>query len=306
MGMDKEEVMEMEHNFDAPEDDGVEVKLPEPKEEAEKPQAKAPVEGETDDDDLEHYSSKVNKRIKKLTRGYADAQRERDEAVRVAQVMHEEITKLRAQAQQGLKVAADGQSEAARAALEVAKKAYKDAYEAGDSDALLAAAEAMSDAKIRLKEIEMSSASLQRKETEVQPTNTQQQPRVPQPDRRAVEWAQQNQWFLKDEEMTQYALGLDAKLKRQGIDPESDEYYEAIDARMRKVFPEYFASDEDDGDEPPKQTQRKPSNVVAPATRSSQPKKITLSKSQVALANKLGISLEEYARELVKREMEKE
>lgn len=293
--------MEVEHNFDAP-DDGVEINLPEPKDEVEKPQAKAPAEPETDDDDLDHYSSKVNKRIKKLTRGYAEAQRERDEAVRVAQLMREEITKLRGQAHQGFKVAADGQAAAAKTALEAAKKAYKDAYEAGDSDALLIAAEAMSDAKIRLKEIENSAISLQRAETEVQPQYTQ-QPSVPQPDSRAVEWSQENPWFLKDEEMTQYALGLDAKLKRQGIDPNSDEYYEAIDARMRKVFPEYFASE--DEDEPPKQTQRKPSNVVAPATRSSQPKRITLTKSQVALANKLGISLEEYARELVKREMEK-
>lgn len=256
----------------------------------------APAAKQTDEEDLDQYSNKVQKRIKKLTRGYAEASRERDEAIRVAQVQRDEINRLRTQATQGHKLAVDGQSQAAKLSLEQARKAYKDAYEAGDSDALLAASEAMSDAKIRLKEIESASAPLQEPETDVQ--IPQERTKAPQPDSRAVEWAQENPWFLKDEEMTQYALGLDAKLKRQGMDPSSDEYYEAIDARMRKVFPENF-SDEDEA--PPKQTQRKPNNVVAPATRSTAPKKVTLTKTQVALANKLGVPLEVYARELVKQ-----
>lgn len=248
----------------------------------------------TDEDDLDQYSSKVQKRIKKLTRGYSEAQRERDEAVRVAQIQRQEIEQLRKRAHHGENLAVNGYTEAARSELEKAKKAYKEAYEAGDSDALLAAAEAMSDAKIRIKEIEMVAAPLQQRETEVQ--IPQEQVRAPKPDQRAVEWANENSWFLKDEEMTQYVLGLDEKLKRQGYDPTSDEYYETIDARMRKVFPEH-----DWDDKPVQRQSKKPSNVVAPATRSTAPKKVTLTKTQVALANKLGVPLEVYARELVKQ-----
>jgi hypothetical protein len=104
-------------------------------------------------------------------------------------------------------------------------------------------------------------------------------------DERAVSWADDNPWFGSDDEMTAFALGLDSKLKKSGLDPQSDEYYEKINSRMRQVFPDQF----DDGiEDQPEETKRKSSNVVAPATRSTGSKKIRLTQSQVAIAKNSG------------------
>jgi hypothetical protein len=113
-------------------------------------------------------------------------------------------------------------------------------------------------------------------------------------DERAVSWADDNPWFGSDDEMTAFALGLDSKLKKSGLDPQSDEYYEKINSRMRQVFPDQF----DDGiEDQPEETKRKSSNVVAPATRSTGSKKIRLTQSQVAIAKRLGVPLETYAKQ---------
>ena len=125
------------------------------------------------------------------------------------------------------------------------------------------------------------------------------QPRVPVPDARAQDWQAKNKWFGKDEEMTSLALGLHEKLVRSGIDPSSDVYYRRIDETMQKRFPENFGDSTLEQDKP---SQRKPSNVVAPATRSTAPKKVRLSKTQVALAKKLKLTPEQYAREMMKLE----
>ena len=101
-------------------------------------------------------------------------------------------------------------------------------------------------------------------------------------------------WFGSDDEMTAFALGLHNKLTKEGVDPQSDTYYEKINSRMRQVFPDQF----DDGiEDEPASTQRKSSNVVAPATRSTGPKKIRLTQSQIAIAKKLGVPLETYAKQ---------
>jgi hypothetical protein len=118
-------------------------------------------------------------------------------------------------------------------------------------------------------------------------------PRAPQRDQRADDWAKDNSWFGSDDEMTAFALGLDTKLKKDGIDPRSDKYYERINSRMRELFPEQF----DDGTEDEPAGRKKSSNVVAPATRSTSPRKVTLSQTQVALAKRLGVSLEDYAKQ---------
>ena len=100
--------------------------------------------------------------------------------------------------------------------------------------------------------------------------------------------------------MTSLALGLHEKLVRSGIDPTSYEYYRRIDGTMQKRFPEYFGDATLDEDQPAQRT--KPSNVVAPATRSTAPKKVRLTKTQVALAKKFGLTPEQYARETLKLE----
>jgi hypothetical protein len=112
-----------------------------------------------------------------------------------------------------------------------------------------------------------------------------------QRDEKAENWRDENaSWFGEDDEMTALAYGLHHKLTKEGVDPTSDTYYEKINARMRQVFPDQF-------DEEPESTKRKSSNVVAPATRSTSPKKVTLNQSQVAIAKRLGISLEDYAKQ---------
>ena len=113
-------------------------------------------------------------------------------------------------------------------------------------------------------------------------------------------WQEKNEWFGKDEEMTSLALGLHEKLVRSGISPTSDEYYRRIDSTMQKRFPEYFGDATLDEDQPAQRT--KPSTVVAPATRSTAPKKVRLTKTQVALAKKFGLTPEQYARETLKLE----
>jgi hypothetical protein len=178
--------------------------------------------------------------------------------------------------------------------LEAAKRQYKEAYEAGDSDALVEAQDAIATAKIRADKVaNFKPAPLQTAETTVK---VPQQPIETQAvrDERAVSWADENPWFGSDDEMTAFALGLDSKLKKGGVDPQSDEYYEKINSRMRQVFPDQF----DDGiEDEPTSTQRKSSNVVAPATRSTGPKKIRLTQSQIAIAKKLGVPLETYAKQ---------
>jgi hypothetical protein len=120
------------------------------------------------------------------------------------------------------------------------------------------------------------------------------------PDSKAMAWQEKNDWFGKDEEMTSLALGLHEKLVRSGISPTSDEYYRRIDSTMQKRFPENFGDATLDEDQPAQRT--KPSTVVAPATRSTAPKKVRLTKTQVALAKKFGLTPEQYARETLKLE----
>ena len=139
--------------------------------------------------------------------------------------------------------------------------------------------------------------ALQEEETSVQIPETA--PSAPV-DTKAEAWRQVNPWFGTDDEMTSFALGLHQKLVKSGVDPNSDEYYERINSRMRQVFPESFG----EAEEPETKTVRK-SNVVAPATRSVAPKKITLTQTQVALAKRLGVPLTEYAKQ-VAEEMRKQ
>jgi hypothetical protein len=115
-----------------------------------------------------------------------------------------------------------------------------------------------------------------------------------------MEWAKANPWFGKDDEMTSYVLGLHNKLVKDRVDPKSDEYYEIIDSRMRKLFSDRFESESEDGEQETAPKPRRKANVVAPATRSTAPKKIVLNPRQVALAKKYGIPLQQYAQEVAK------
>ena len=254
---------------------------------------------EITDEELEDYSDKVRNRIKHFSKGYHDerraketAFREREELERYTQQLIEENKGLKSSQTKNQTVLLDQAKRSAGSELEIAKREFKEAHEAGDTDALVEAQDKLTTAKIkadRLSNIQLP--SLQEQETAVEEVSTQPAP-VPV-DKRANEWAEDNPWFGSDDEMTSYVLGLHNKLAKQGMDLQSDEYYETINARMRKVFPEEFEDTEEE-----KVTPKRQANVVAPATRSTSPKKIVLTQTQVNLAKRLGVSLEDYAKQV--------
>jgi len=258
------------------------------------------------DDELEDYSEKVRKRLQHFSKGYHDerraketAFREKEEALRIAQQLVEENSKLKGTVGKNQEILLDQAKRATAAELEQAKSRYKQAYESGDSDAVLEAQDALTSAKIKADRLNnFKLPPVQQPEKVVQQEQITQ---APSADDKAVRWQQDNSWFGSDDEMTSFALGLHQKLVKQGVDPRSDDYYEKINSRMRQVFPEEFSFDE------PEQVEdrpRKKANVVAPATRSTAPKKIVLTQTQVAIAKRLGVPLELYAQK-VAEEMRK-
>jgi hypothetical protein len=258
------------------------------------------------DDELADYSEKVRKRIQHFSKGYHDERRAKEAAFRekqelesLAKTLVEENKKLKGNVSKNQEALLEQAKKSASSELENAQKAYKTAYEAGDSDAVVKAQQDLTKAEIKTDKLQnFKLPTLQQTETPVQPEtkgsvpNTQAQQQV---DEKAVAWSQKNPWFGTDDEMTSLALGLHNKLAKQGINLQSDEYYEAIDTRMRQLFPDQFDGGEEKTEaEQPKQ---KP-NVVAPATRSLAPKKVKLSKTQVAIAKRLGVPLELYAQKV--------
>ena len=253
------------------------------------------------EEELESYSEKVRKRIQHFSKGYHDerraketAERERKELERYAKQLSEEnkmLSESKVKAQQAL---LESSKKEAEKDVNVAKYAYKKAYDAGDAEKVLAAQEKLTDAKLKLDKL--ADISLQEGETPVQSEQ-----RAAQPDEKASNWAKENTWFGNDEEMTAYAMGVHNKIVREGVDPSSDEYYETINSRMRSTFADYFG---EDGQTEEQETKKRKSNVVAPASRSTSPKKVTLTRTQVAIAKKLGVPLELYAKK-VAEEMRK-
>ena len=273
-----------------------------------------PVDPETiqalEDDNLEEYQEKAQKKLKDLKKVWHQERREKEaalreqqEAVRLAQRMLEENKTLKQRLSNGETVYVDAVKQATEQELDSAKAEFKSAYESGDSDRLLAAQERITNAKLKADKVDnyqpQFQKALQEQENPVQLTNQQ----VNAPDKKALKWQKNNDWFGQDEEMTSLALGLHEKLVRNGIPAGSNEYYENIDKTMRKRFPENFDGEEEVSVEEPEKVQKqKASTVVAPATRSTSPKKIRMSKTQVLLAKKLGLTPEQYARELTKLE----
>jgi len=255
------------------------------------------------DEELEEYSEKVRKRIQHFSKGYHDerraketALRERQELERLAQQLVEENKKLKGTVSKNQEVLLGQAKKNAEVELEAAKRAYKEAYESGDSDAVLEAQDKLTNAKLRSERVNnFKPKALQENETPVQPQVLDNPAPAVKPDDRAVSWAKQNTWFGEDDEMTSFALGLHNKLVNQeGMDPQSDEYYERIDSRMRQVFPDQF----EDYEPEPETSKSRRSNVVAPATRSTSPKKVKLTQTQVNLAKRLGVPLDVYAKQV--------
>jgi hypothetical protein len=263
---------------------------------------------ELEDDELENYSERVKERMAQLKKVWHDerrakeeAAREREEAIRFARSIAEENQKLKSTLTSGEKTYADTLKQAADAEVDSAKREYREAYESGDSDKIVAAQEKLNKAQIKQSQAEnyrpRYQNALQEEKNEVQQQPSQAS--TVRPDSKALAWQEQNEWFGQDEEMTSLALGLHEKLVKQGISPTSDEYYRRIDDTMRKRFPEQFEDDTQDEEKP---APRRQSTVVAPATRSTAPKKVRLTKTQLGLAKKLGLTPEQYALEVIKLE----
>jgi len=270
------------------------------------------IKEELEADTLDEYSDRVKNRMAQLKKAWHDerrakeaSERQRQEAERVATLSVQENKKLKETLSTGEEDYIKTLQDKYTADLAFAQREYKEAYDAGDSEKLVEAQTKMNEAQYKLgqaqdRKPQFSKETLQSKENELSSEQDTVRPNVPQPDAKAMAWQQKNQWFGKDEEMTSLALGLHEKLVRNGVDPSSDEYYRSIDSTMQKRFPENYG--DTDTLEEAKPAQRKPSTVVAPATRSTGPKKVRLTKTQLALAKKFKLTPEQYARELIKTE----
>ena len=296
-------------------DNDIEVKIEDDTPEQDRGRVPMPknVVEELEKDDLEEYSDKVKKRLGQMKKVWHDERRakeavarEKEEALRFAQAQMEENRRLKQRLGVGEKAFIHEVTKAATNELGVAKDRLKQAYESGDAEKITEAQEMLTEAKLKLRDYERIRPSLQNDNEGVQQPQQVQVPQQaqPVPDPKAEAWREKNTWFGTDEEMTALALGLHEKLVRSGVDPRSDDYYDRVNATMRKRFPEAFENAEEEAPQTrqDKPTRTKPANVVAPVTRSTAPRQVRLTPSQVALAKRLGLSNEQYARELMKLE----
>lgn len=255
-----------------------------------------------DDDEIASYSDSVQKRIKKLRydfheerRGKEEAKRMSDEAIRAAQKLHEDNLMLRRTIEEGEGILINQAKQRLSLELQRAKSQYTSAYELGDGDAIAEAQMKMTD----LKNEEYRLNGIKPQKAQVTPSPVPQQlPQQPRASTKAVDWSGSNKWFGTDRDMTAYALRVSEDTIREGVDPESNEYYNRIDDSIRRVFPEKFANAKNED-----RTQRRQvGNVVAPGGRQTtgNPRKVTLSSTQVALAKRLGLKPEQYAAQLLK------
>jgi hypothetical protein len=256
------------------------------------------------DDELENFSKEKAKQLKKVwhdeRRAKEAALRERDEAAGLLRRFAEENKTLKRDLHSEKNVRVDTAAVAFSHELNVAKNEYREAYDSGDADRVLAAQEKLMAAKLNLQQVENyrqhQQNTRQAEETVVDNTSTNGWSATPvekpvsQPDPKAVAWQKRNSWFGENRVMTSMAFGLHEDLVGEGVDPTSDEYYSRIDKEMRRRFPESFEGND----------RKKPGTVVASAKRSTAPRKVTLTATQVSLARKLGLTPEQYAKEMIK------
>jgi len=269
-----------------------------------------PLEREVEDptdEEINQYTKGAQERIKELTHARHDERRakeamarEKAELERIAQQMLEENKRLKEVVNSGSEQFTQMAKTATEAQLEKARRDYKAAQEAFDTDAIIAAQEALTIAKIRAEEAKNfrpTPLQIDKNEVYSQPQQTQ-----TAPDEKSLRWQAKNQWFGSQgfEEITSFALGLHQKLVNSGVDPRSDQYYEQIDARIKKTFPDVFG--EATATTPAETPQKKTPSVAAPAARSSGTKKIQLTTTQLALAKKFKMDPKVYAAEVLKLE----
>ena len=282
--------IEIEIEDDAPAEDRGRQPLPKPLVE------------ELEKDELDQYDDNVKTKLKQMRKVWHDERREKEsalreqhEAVGLAQRLLEENKRIKGILTNGEKEYVHTIQSNADMELKIAQRAYKEAYEAGDSDKMMEANQALQMANLKSIQVKnFRMPSLQEEEFQVQQQQVQYQPapNIPEPDNKAVSWQKRNSWFGQDRSMTAFALGLHEDLRDNGVEVGSDEYYRELDNTMRKRFSEKFESQEDNR----QQTRTRPGTVVAPAVRSTAPHKVKLKQSQVNLARKLGLTPEQYVK----------
>lgn len=262
---------------------------------------------EVTDDELQNYSDSVKKRIQHFSKGYHEerrakeaALREREEAMRAARAFQEENKRLQESLGQGTKVLYEQAKSKAAADLENAKKAARAAFEAGDTDAFVEAQEKLVEAKTLVERLKQPPPSLQSKESVVKPQE-------PQIDPKTRAWYERNPWWGQDRRKTLVALAIHQELVEKGVDPSSDEYYKRLDSELGQTFPAATSPQVQERQESAQAEvpKKKPASVVAPASRSTAPRKIVLTKSAERIAKNLGLTLEQYARQVLEDERKK-
>ena len=275
-----------------------------PAEDRNKPPMEEKVKEDLYNDELEDYSTKVKKKLiqmKRLAheerRDKENAVREQQEAVSFAQKVMEENKRLKTNLDNSEKNVLATVQRAVQMELEAAKKDYREAYDSGDTDKVMDAQERLTQATLKADKVKNFKPTPLQEEKPVVQTAPEPTPQY-RPDPSAQAWQQQNSWFGEDEEMTSLALGLHEKLRREGVQVSSQEYYRKIDATIRRRFPEKFEEEAEQNERP---VARK-SSVVAPATRTTSPKRVRLNPSELSLAKKLNLTPEQYAKAKIEME----
>lgn len=287
-------------------DDEFEIEVVDDTPEADRDKARRPDGKEPDlgdDDEINSYSEGVQKRIKKLRFEFHEERRQKEErdrianeAVEFAKKVQEENNRLRRTLEEGEGVLLNQAKQRLAVQVEQAKAAYKAAYELGDADAI-------TEAQMKLNELQSEQYRVNSFKPQKAPAPApvapvaKPQAQAPRPSQRAEEWQRKNSWFGSDEEMTVYAMRAHERIIKEGVAPDSDEYYSQIDKSVRRVFADKLGGEAED-----KAPRRQAGNVVAPASRltGGTPRKITLSQTQVALAKRLGLTTQQYAAQLLK------
>jgi hypothetical protein len=287
--------VEISEDFD---DIEIEVVDDTPEEDRGRAPMETPPEDPTDDE-LASYKPKERNKIREFHRAYHDerrakeaASKEKEEALLFAKAVVEENNKLKGSVNESHSALLEQAKKTVATELQEAKKKYKEAFESGDSDAMVEAQDLMTSTKLKSERLNnFKPKPLQEDENQLQTSLNAKTDFV---DHKAENWKRANSWWGQDREMTGFALALHEKLVvEDGVSPQSDEYYQRIDGRLRQVFPEKFASEK-----PAETSQRPKANVVASATRSVSAKKITLSPREVNIAKRLGVPIELYARKV--------
>jgi len=245
--------------------------------------------GTSDEESDGKKPSKFQRRIDDLVHKQREAERQRDEYYKVAQKVMDENNRLRTEAKDLSSTSVSEMEARIEADIEKAKADYKSAYEDGDADRII-------EAQDRMLKASSQTSKLEAMRTRAAPENYEEQaPIAPPPDSKAVEWASRNNWFNQDKVMTNAAYAIHDEIVQQGITPDHDGYYDTIDRRMREEFPHKFTGGTTDS-----RSSKNVATVVTPGgNESGRSKKVRLSPSQVAVAKRLGVPLEEYAKQFV-------